>query len=174
MSTKKQQIIGVGNLDIPGYQDSPPQDCPLGGQSWGGESWGYSPRDSTSQQLMSAFFRNFMSFYVRGHLSHIQEFFCSDGNFVSFICLICFLCDVMVCVGYATRSGVSLQTGKQEICQYSHQQLYSYYNYQHFYQKCQYIDVLIVEQGYNDNINYFRFNCIMHKLAWLWNKVKEW
>ena len=30
---KKQQIIGVGNLDIPGYQDSPPQDCPLGGQS---------------------------------------------------------------------------------------------------------------------------------------------
>ena len=33
MSTKKQQIIGVGNLDIPGYQDSPPQDCPLGGQS---------------------------------------------------------------------------------------------------------------------------------------------
>ena len=42
MSTKKQQIIGVGNLDIPGYQDSPPQDCPLGGQSWGGESWGYS------------------------------------------------------------------------------------------------------------------------------------
>ena len=35
---KKQQIIGVGNLDIPGYQDSPPQDCPLGGQSVGGES----------------------------------------------------------------------------------------------------------------------------------------
>ena len=149
-----------------------------GGESRGGECrtihWAniitkfqaaYIPRDSTSQQLMSAFFRNFMSFYVRGHLSHIQEFFCSDGNFVSFICLICFLCDVMVCVGYATRSGVSLQTGKQEICQYSHQQLYSYYNYQHFYQKCQYIDVLIVEQGYNDNINYFRFNCIMHKLA---------
>ena len=42
MSTKKQHIIGVGNLDIPGYQDSPPQDCPLGRQSWGGESWGYS------------------------------------------------------------------------------------------------------------------------------------
>ena len=36
------KIIGVGNIDIPGYQDSPPTDCPLGGQSWGGESWGYS------------------------------------------------------------------------------------------------------------------------------------
>ena len=34
--------IGAGNVDIPGYQDSPPTDCPLGGQSWGGESWGYS------------------------------------------------------------------------------------------------------------------------------------
>ena len=32
-STKKQHVIGVGNLDIPGYQYSPPQDCPLGGQS---------------------------------------------------------------------------------------------------------------------------------------------
>ena len=39
---KKQHVFGVGNLDIPGYQYSPPQDCPLGGQSWGGESWGYS------------------------------------------------------------------------------------------------------------------------------------
>ena len=42
---KKQHIIGVGNLDIPGYQHSPPQNCPLGGQSWGGESWGYSTDD---------------------------------------------------------------------------------------------------------------------------------
>ena len=30
---KKQHVFGVGNLDIPGYQYSPPQDCPLGGES---------------------------------------------------------------------------------------------------------------------------------------------
>ena len=35
-------LTKVGNVDVPGYQDSPPTDCPLGGQSWGGESWGYS------------------------------------------------------------------------------------------------------------------------------------
>ena len=30
-------ITKVGNVDIPGYQDSPPTDCPPRGQSWGGE-----------------------------------------------------------------------------------------------------------------------------------------
>ena len=30
---RKHDISRVGNLDIPEYQDSPPTDCPLGGQS---------------------------------------------------------------------------------------------------------------------------------------------
>ena len=32
-STQKNKTFGVGNLDIPGYQYSPPQDCPVGGES---------------------------------------------------------------------------------------------------------------------------------------------
>ena len=33
----KSVITRVDNVDIPGYQDSPPTDCPPRGQSWGGE-----------------------------------------------------------------------------------------------------------------------------------------
>ena len=36
------------------------------------------------------------------------------------------LCDVMVCVGYATASESQLTTSKQEICQYFHQQVCQY------------------------------------------------